>query len=67
MIYSIDIFVGYIVSEILVKSQRLLTLIIHGTEAPLYTKKKISRSVYPLYGSNRLAVDNKILYVHRHF
>ena len=39
------IYVGYIMS--LVKSWKLLTLIVHGTEAPLYTQKIVSHSMYP--------------------
>ena len=41
------IFVEYIVSCIIVKNQKLLTLIINDTEAPLYKKNNISCSVYP--------------------
>ena len=46
------IFVGNIVFEILVKNQKLLTLIIHGTEVPLYTNKIYPAVYIPLYGSN---------------
>ena len=38
------IFVGYTVSKILGKTGQLLTLIIDGTEASLYTKKYIQLS-----------------------
>ena len=51
------ILVGYIVSEILVKSLKLLTLIIHGVEALLYTSK-----MYPTQHTDPIpcVVDSKI-------
>ena len=47
----------YRVSEILVKNQKLMTLIIHGTEAPLYKKRYILTS--PCIDQIRLMLDNK--------
>ena len=41
------------------KKQKLLTLIFHGTEAPLYTKKYIPLCISPYTGQIQLAVDNK--------
>ena len=55
------IFVSYIVSEILVKNWKLLTLIIHGTEAPLYTKKYICSPYFLLYTCQILHVVNNNL------
>ena len=47
-----------IVSKILFKKWDLLMLIIHGKNAPVYTKS-ISRSKYPDIGHIQLMVDNK--------
>ena len=44
-------FVGYIITVILVKNWKILTLIILGKMAMLYTKS-ISCYIYPLLGSN---------------
>ena len=41
------------VSEILVKNRKLLTLIIHGTEVLLYTNEIYPTLYLLLYGSNR--------------
>ena len=49
------IFVGYIVSEILVKNWKLLALIFHSTEAPLYTNKIYPTPYVPLCGSNSVS------------
>ena len=43
------------------KIRKLLTQVIHGREASLYTKKYIFCSVYPSMGQKRLAVDDKFL------
>ena len=51
------ILVDYIVSEILVKSLKLLTLIIHGVEVLLYTTKMYPT---PHTGPIRSVLDNKI-------
>ena len=45
-------FVGYIVSEILMKNRKLLTLIILGMKAPLYTNKIYPALYISLYWSN---------------
>ena len=51
--FSVWIFVGNTVFEILVKNRQLLKLIIHGTETPLYDINKRYPSPYiPLYRSN---------------
>ena len=53
-------FVGYKVSQILMKNRKLLTLIIHGQVAPLYTKNIYPALYIPLYRSNMaLGEDNK--------
>ena len=43
----------------LVKNQKLLTLVIHGTKALLYTKKYIPVCISPYLGQIRRVVDNK--------
>ena len=48
------IFVDYIVSEILVKNQKLVMLIIHDREVPFVYKKYI-----PSMGQIQCTVDNK--------
>ena len=53
------IFVAYIFSKILVRNQKLLTPIIHGTEVPLYTIKYILLHISPYMGHIYLAVENK--------
>ena len=54
-----------IVSEILVKNRKLFTLIIHGTEALLYTKKYIPLHISFYMAEISLALDNKTLTVER--
>ena len=56
------IFVDCLVSKILVKNQKLLTLNIHGRKAPLYTKISIyiPLRISPYTGQKRYAVDNKV-------
>ena len=46
--------IGSIVSEILLENRKLLTLKIHGTRAPVYTKKIHPAPYIPIYGSNTL-------------
>ena len=49
-----------LVSEILGKNQKLLTLIICDTEVPLYTKKYIPLRISHCTGQIRCVVDNKV-------
>ena len=44
-------FLCYLVTEILAKNWKLLTLIMHGKGVPLYTKIYLALYI-PLYGSN---------------
>ena len=47
------IFLGNIVFEILVKKRKLLTLVIHSTGAPVYTKTKIHPGLhFPVFRTN---------------
>ena len=61
-INDIYIFIGYTLSEILVKKKcKLLTQIIHGTGVPLYSKY-IPLGISPCTSEIQLAVHNKCKY-----
>ena len=53
--------IGNIVSDILVKNRKLLTLIIHGTDAPLYTNKIYPTPYIPHTCQIRHMVGNKFI------
>ena len=55
------IFVSYILSEILLKKQKVFTLIIHSTRALVYTKKKyIPVGISPYLVQIHHVMDNKL-------